>query len=293
LKKIYLDTNLWNLLCDESVAAPELLASLHSRNCSLVLSYHVVFELAKCFRGQRNGASGRGEALFAYLREFVNRDIPCVTEMLEVLSEEMWALKVGKRVNPFLPPVGYTPLKSNVGLLASGNFDERAAAFVDERTGLARRTRAGPIAQLALRPDVKQRLEGISDSDVENWLRSETLSDRGAGLLAGHVRRQFPEASLEDASEWALRLLASPVCRLSRALVRADLYYNWRCAMRGSNPSDLFDDMYHVLNAVYCDVYATRERRHARYAGMLLAADTRVAIHEPGTLAGDWILNLA
>jgi hypothetical protein len=293
VKRIYLDTNVWNSLCDESVAASEFLASLHSRECSLVLSYQVVFELAKCFRSQRNGAPGRGVTLFAHLREFVNQDIPCVTEILEVLSEEMWALKVGRSVNPFLPPVGYTTLKSNVGLLADGNFDERAAAFVEERTALALRTRAGPIAQLTLRPDVKQRLGDISDSEVEDWLRSETFSDRGAGLLAGHIRRQFPEASLEDASEWALGMLASPICRLSRALVRADLYYNWRCAKRGSNPSDLFDDIYHVLNAVYCDVYATRERRHARYAGMLLAADTRVAIHETGTPTGDWVLGLA
>ena len=45
-------------------------------------------------------------------------------------------------------------------------------------------------------------------------------------------------------------LTASPACHLSRALVRADLYYNWRCANRGSNPKDLFDDTYDVLNAI-------------------------------------------
>ncbi len=88
--------------------------------------------------------------------------------------------------------------------------------------------------QLGLRPDVKQRLVDIPDAEVGQWLRSETFTDRGAGLLAGHVRRQFGEASPEDASEWALELLASPICRLSSALVRADLYYNWRCAKRGS-----------------------------------------------------------
>jgi hypothetical protein len=293
VKRIYLDTNLWNLLCDQSVAASKLLASLYSKHCSLVLSYQVVFELAKCFPGLRKGVPERGAALFAYMREFVHRNIPCVTELLEVLSEEMWALKLDRPVNPFLPPEGYTALGSNVDLLAGGKFDERAAAFVEERTALALRTRVGPIVQLGLRPDVKQRLSDIPDSEVGEWLRSETFTDRGASLLAGHVRRQFCEASPEDAREWALGLLASPICRLSRALVRADLYYNWRCAKRGSNPSDLFDDMYHVLNAVYCDVYATRERRHAQYAGLLLAGDTRVAIYEAGTPVGDWIVSLA
>ncbi len=104
MKRIYLDTNLWNAMCDESVAASQILASLYSKHCSLVLSYQVVFELAKCFRGLRNGVPERGTALFAYMREFVHRDLSCVTEILEVLSEEMWGLKLGRPVQSLPPP---------------------------------------------------------------------------------------------------------------------------------------------------------------------------------------------
>ena len=157
---------------------------------------------------------------------------------------------------------------------------------------LAPRIRRGPIRQLELRPDVKQRLKGVSDQQLGAWLRSEALSDQGVALLADHVRRQFSEASPEDASEWALGLLGSSSCRLSAALVRADLYYNWRCAHRGSNPKDLFDDMYHVLNAIYCDVYATKEPGHAQYAGLLLTQHTKVAIYENQTPVGTWIVGL-
>jgi hypothetical protein len=71
------------------------------------------------------------------------------------------------------------------------------------------------------------------------------------------------------------------------------LYYNWRCANRGSNPKDLFDDMYHVLNAIYCDVYATKERGHAEYAGLLLTTNTKVAIYDGRTPVGGWIGSVA
>ena len=125
------------------------------------------------------------------------------------------------------------------------------------------------------------------------WLQAETVADDpGAAILAGHVRR-FSEASPLDAVECALGLLDSPDCRVARALVRADLYYNWRCANRGSNPKDLFDDMHHVLNAIYCDVYATKESGHAEYAGLLLTTNTRVAIYDGRTPVGEWIEALA
>jgi len=289
---VYLDTNLWNELCDQSVDAEHLLASLASKNGNLVLSYQVVYELARCFRELGNSGSERGRILFSCLREF-RRNIRCVTEILEVLSAEMWALRLGKSVDPFLSPQGYSALKSNIGALANGGFDERARAFVEERAALAPRVRSGQADQLERRPDVKQRLKGISTQRLGQWLQAETITDLRVALLADHIRRQFAEASPLEAREWALGLLASPSSHLSKALVRADLYYNWRCANRGSNPKDLFDDMYHVLNAIHCDVYATKEPGHARYAGLLLTTNTRVAICDGRTPVGEWIDALA
>src|SRR5712671_372308 len=53
--------------------------------------------------------------------------------------------------------------------------------------------------------------------------------------------------------------------RIAKGIVRTDLYFNWRCANRGSTPGDLADDLYHVLNASYCAIYATAEPRQAVY----------------------------
>jgi hypothetical protein len=119
------------------------------------------------------------------------------------------------------------------------------------------------------------------------------MTDRGATQLAAQITRRFREASSEEADKWASGLLASPTYRLARALVRADLYYSWRCANRGSNPKDLYDDMYHVLNAIYCDTYATKEPGHAKYAGLLLTPNTRVAIYDGQNPVGEWINALA
>ncbi len=190
-------------------------------------------------------------------------------------------------------PETYGGLSDEIEKLANGDFDERVKAFVEERVALALRIRSGPSDALAGRPDVKQRLKGISDQQLAAWLEAETITDRGAAQLADKVRARFSEISSQEAAEWARGLLASPVHRLARALVRADFYFSWRCANRGSNPKDLFDDMYHVLNAIYCDFYATKEPGHAQYGGLLLTTDTKVAIYDCKTPVGEWIESLS
>jgi len=276
--RIYLDTNLWNELCDQNVEAQHVLEPLSARNGNLILSYQVVYELARCF---------------TTLNRFVQRNIRCVTEITEVLAAEMWGVRLGKPPEIFLNSEAFDTLRSNVGALAGGDFDERAKTFVEERAALARHIRSSQAEQLTRRPDVRERLKLISDKQLPAWLAAETRSSQGVALLVEHIRRQFSDAPPRDAYEWAVGLLTSGGCNLSKALVRADLYYNWRCARRGSNPKDLYDDIYHVLNAIYCDIYTTKEQGHAKYAGLLLTTSTKVAIYEGQTPLADWLLALA
>jgi hypothetical protein len=63
------------------------------------------------------------------------------------------------------------------------------------------------------------------------------------------------ESALTDAAlSTAQGLLQHQASRTAKGLVLADLYSNWRCAHQNSNPKDLVDDMYRVLNATHCDV---------------------------------------
>ncbi len=50
------------------------------------------------------------------------------------------------------------------------------------------------------------------------------------------------------------------------------------------------DDMLHVLQAVYCDVYVTADEKQSAYASLLLGPQTRVAIYDGQTPIDLWIL---
>lgn len=75
-------------------------------------------------------------------------------------------------------------------------------------------------------------------------------------------------------------------------MVRGDLYANWRCAHRNSNPRDLTEDMQHVLSASYCDIYATSEPGQFEYAGLLLSNGNRLAFYDKQVPLDSWLLGL-
>jgi hypothetical protein len=61
---VYLETNLWNALCDHPVDADTLVGSLGARVINLDFSDHCVTEMAKTFRGVRDCSRPWTTALF-------------------------------------------------------------------------------------------------------------------------------------------------------------------------------------------------------------------------------------
>jgi hypothetical protein len=134
--------------------------------------------------------------------------------------------------------------------------------------------------------------DGRQSRCFPEWLDEQILSLAGQRILAGHIMRIYPDAPPGKVFSYAGALLANPRFRFARGVVRADPYYNWRCAHRGSNRPDLIDDMFHVLNATYCDVYVSKEKNQLEYAGLLLSRATRVEIYG-GSPVDTWLEKLA
>jgi hypothetical protein len=139
---IYLDTNLWNELCDQAADPEGLMESLGSRDARLVLGTHCVYEMAKTFRAPKARAASRARELFLCLKKFVDLGIPCVKETMELLAAEMLALKWDvSTINPILSSDDHAKVKREVAKLASGQFDKRADTFVADQTAAAATTR--------------------------------------------------------------------------------------------------------------------------------------------------------
>lgn len=270
------------------------MASLAARKVAIVLGTHNFYELAKTFGGSTAEATFRGRTLFSYLRSFFDVQVLCAKEINELLVAEMsWVKSPATGMEAFLSGDDRTRFGLKVEGLAAGIFNQDDAALLKNQSAFASGIRASQIRHFHRRPEIKESLKSISAAGLSRWIQIETFGPVGFLILASHIQGRFPEVPNDEVREYASALLTLPARRIARGLVSTNLYYNWRCANRDSIPADLFDDMYHVLNATYCDIYATKESRQAEYATLLLTSNTRVKIYDGKTPLDQWLEELA
>lgn len=284
MMNIYFDTNLWDELLDQAISIPSLHQALTLQQKRIVLSDQILFELAQALTVNYR----RGLDLFECVKIFSDFGVTVAHSIQELLHRE--ANACGQRIEPFATDLEYQKFLLELNALASGTIKPAVQEDVALRQQSVPINREGQKQHLSNRVDKRKEYRSVPESQLQQWMTSEMKKPEGIALLAGHLNRLLG-MPLVLAALCAQKLIASPSVRLAKGLVRADLYFNWRCANRGSIRKDLQPDMHHVLTASYCEVYATKEANHAEYAH-LLSAETRVCIYGGQTPFDQWLLAL-
>ncbi|HKN75650.1 MAG TPA: hypothetical protein VJW94_10770 [Candidatus Acidoferrum sp.] len=275
------------------VSPDHFVRRLAAVNIRLVLGLHAFYELARTLQSSRSGTPTRGTALFRYLGQYLETNMLCAKDQSELLPAEMLMLKKGpERVEFFYPREDHLKIVAECQRLANGEQSELARQFLSEQLEFAARTRKGIVGFLDARPELKKRLSNIAPQALETWLRRESVSIRGHSNLARHIAFRFPEVAEDEVTEYAIGLFDLPMKRYARGLVRADLYLHWRYAQFDALPKDLVDDVYHVLNSSYCDMYATADPKQ-KYARLLLTSNTKTAIWPRHIRVDNWMESLS
>jgi hypothetical protein len=286
--RIYPDANIWSYLSQQAVDEKQLVESLASKHSSLVLSAHAVYELARTFTGK--GAPTLGIQLFSSLQKFLDLNTPCSKEFKEFIKEECYAFENGlSEIHPMLDANDHEIVRREVSKLANGVVEAEVKEFIEKRTQSAASTRTAQKDHFVGRDELRRRLKTVKESQLPDWLARETLTAEGIEGFYQHLSRMLGAGPTPD---YARGVLLAPSSHAARGLVRADLYSNWRCANRDSNPKDLIDDMTHALQAMYCDVYATAESKQSDYASLLLTARTKIAIYDGNIPIDRWLESL-
>lgn len=288
-KFLYLDTSIWNMLCDQQVDARTLVSNLADRNARLALGPNVVYELSKAFASNKPEMSERGRTLFSYLRPFVRAEIPFFNEPAVLLKQEAaLAAREIRGVEVFLNKENYPSLGSSVDNLSRGEFDENTRRFIDIRKAEARQTRFDMSGHLASRPALTQALERVKEDTLRAWIDREAKGSRGRRVLHSNLAIVFDRRPDRKLTLLSKRLLTSQRYRISHAIVRSAIYLNWRSARRGSMRSDVPDDAYHGVNACYCDVFVTTEPDQAFHAE-LVNSNVRAISYDGSVPLASWL----
>jgi hypothetical protein len=290
MKLIYPDTIIWNLLCDQNVDPVTFLQQLNAKGYTLALSFHTVYELGRNFETNDPSRIARGKQLFSYVKQYLDLGIPCTKELWELIVAEAYAMENNlPAIDPMATLEQCDATKHEVGLLANGTVSERVRPFIEERKKFAAETRDAQKSHIAVSEQLRNYLNAIPEKDLPGWMPQEVLTDSGTSLLY----RRFVKKIRQVPVEYIHDLLRFPLAEASRATVRADLYYNWHCAKHGGIRLDLLDDLLHVLQAMYCDLYVTEEKNHSVFATLIVTSRTKVAIYPDRKIGIDqWILSL-
>lgn len=288
---IYLDTNLWNISLNQGTKPEVLLRRLDEEGSTLVLSLHAVDELSRTF--WKKESQQRAQSLFSHLNEYMNSGLRCIAkEVTESLKAEMWALNGTAGSGKFLDGGDVFKVRNLVSQFARGELAEGSLDGLSIRKAQASEERTKINDHIRSQPTLAEELTNIEDSDLPAWLDRQVKSNTGVRLLTEKLGALFPEVPTVELLEYAQALIDNS-SRTATAPLRADCYCNWRCARRGSNRADLLDDLYHVLNAVYSDVYATEEAKQADYTPYILLS-TRTALYDRQTQPlEEWLIDIA
>ena len=285
---IYLDTMLWNELCDQNVDAAALISALTAQGKRLVLGAEAMYEMAKTFKSNPT----RGKQLFAYLKTFTDQGIQGVRDNPRLLLAEADAAMNGTKVDvdAFWDPVNQANMQREIEKLSNGIVDKKAEDAIESRTKLAATERADISSHYGGKSALKARLSRVSPTDLPKWIVKEAKR-AGRFILKQHLAKLLPGGQPRQIAIAATRLLSNRRFRLSQAVVAADLYGNWRTANTGSMPRDLLPDLDHVVTASYFDVYATKELSQAKYAPLVLGK-TKIAIYDATVPIAKWLESL-
>jgi hypothetical protein len=287
---IYPDTNIWNQLSKQNENPAKVLETLSAKGATLVLSPHTIYELARTFTGSKPTSVEQAVKLFSYIKVFLDAGIPCSKQLMNLVGDEAVAFHEGRtNIDPLLSDDDRQILCDEVTKLASGNLEQRVPEFIQKRQAFAADTREAQKNHFEGREKLKEYLLTIPEANLAAWLPVETTTASGIAIISSHLGRISGATPPPD---FSLPFLQSPVSVASKGVVRADLYYNWRSANRGSNPPDLMDDMLHVLQAIYCHFYVTEEPKQSQYASLLLTCATHLAIYDRNSPVGTWLEGL-
>jgi hypothetical protein len=287
---IYLDTMLWNRLCDEDAEPAQIIEQLSKKNAQVVLSTQIIYELAKTFTSKKTAARDRAIRLFSFLVPFAKLRTPCMKMNPTILVEEAHFSVGGQHsIEVFLPENDYRNMEREVEKLSQGIFEPRVGSFIASREKQAADLRFGTVNHLA-KVAPRQRNLLTSAEDNKAWF-TRMLRIFGRQLIREHLILQFPAEPLKRMTLVAKRLIASRACRLSHAVVAADLYVYSRAARNQAVPRDLLPDLDHMVNASHCDMYLTAEAGQGKY-GPLILRNTTLAVYDQSTPVRDWLISI-
>ena len=289
---IYLDTTIWNVLSEQAPGGEQARKLCSELDVNFTLGLNAYFEMLKSFFGKRSDAVDRGKRLFNCLRNYLENGVAFLKSWEELLVEEA-RRSSGEifDISLFSDATWRGYFVQGAQELAKGKLRPELRQLIEKRDGQSRERRSMAERLMQSQPEMLQDLRMVDPVEIEGFLATASVGGSGQHLLAKHLTDVFKLMSrpvpMAD-QDMAAALLSSDSNRVSHAIVRNDIFQNWRAARaRLACESDsvrvakcIPDDSYHVVNGCYCDLFLTEDKDGQAVAAQYVAPRLKALVYQ-------------
>lgn len=288
---VYLDTTIWNILSRQAPEGKGARSLSEKQNVRLTLGLNAFFELLKSFYGKRPDALDRGRRLFACVRSYLENGVSLLRTWEELLVDEaVRASGALSYINLFADEEWHRKVAEGAELHSRGHLPRGLRELIERRDSVTEKVRTSARQSIKGQPRMLEDLQGITPVNIEALLDRESVGSAGQDLLQKYLTQVFELVSQPmplTGRQLAQTLLFSASNRVAHAVVRSDIYQNWRAARSklSSNAQGVLiakcipDDSYHVVNACYSAVFVTEDRDGQALAAQYVVPELNVLVY--------------
>jgi hypothetical protein len=249
--KIYFDSNIYADIIRQGIAVDSIKGILNTNKMVLIISSLNLYEAVSCWKSGNSENIQEGVIRFQLFKDL----LPCrfLKEVHEISLGEINKAMNGQGFDIFYAGI---EAENEINKLANGTFDSTAKTFIENKWN-------SKLDEVRQRKEYFKQIAGVTIpeefqaflSNHQQSFAEHIIGERVIGIPARNKRR-LAEKMLQNPHKFPL----------FTALVRANLFLDYRLLKHSSFSHDTLDDAKHLIIASYANVFVSSDDKLRKYS---------------------------
>jgi len=258
MKKIYFDSNIYAEIIRRDIKSDQIKNILSGKKLRLIISSLNVFEIASCWKSGNPSDIEQGIKRFKLIKEL----FPCrfLNTIPNILLMELDNLINNVSFSPFCENQEKADFERVIVKFSNGIYDDNAKTFIENRWAGKSNNIQNKISELTKNKDQFKFANDFKEFFSRNRDLQKLIAE---GIVAERVRN-IPNRHRRKTAEKILR--KSNRFPMIVSVIKANLFLDYRVLKFGNCSHDTLDDLKHLINTSYTDVFVTGDNKLFDYS---------------------------
>lgn len=258
MKKIYFDSNIYAEIIRRDIKSEQIKNILSGNNLKLIISSLNVLEIASCWKSGDPSAIEQGIKRIKLIKEL----LPCrfLNTIPNILLMELDNLINNVSFSPFCENQEKEDFEREITKLSNGIYDDTAKTFIENRWAGKHNNIQDKITELTKNKDTFKYADTFSEflaknEDFQRLIAEGLVEERVINIPNRH-RRKTAEKILRKSHRFPMLV----------SVIKANLFLDFRVLKFGACSHDTLDDLKHLINASYTNIFVTGDNKLFEYS---------------------------